>query len=203
MATAYFPPIDYMGLLANATQVVIDPNEHFIKQTYRSRCSILSVNGTQTLSIPVNKKNHLAVKDVKISYTEDWQRVHWGAIVSAYGKSAFFEFYRDELEPIFKQQPEFLFDWNMQALKLINSLISISPSIEIADTFIEVGSEPLDFREVITPKKEFAHPHVELSLPSYFQAFSDRHPFTTNLSVLDLLFNLGPESKGYLEGVVV
>lgn len=203
LSSAYFPPINYMALLAGSEHVIIDPNEHFIKQTYRNRCHILGVNGVQHLSVPVNRKNHLPLKDIKISYAEDWQKVHWGTIVSAYGKSAFFEFYRDELEPIFSTKHEFLLDLNMEVLESANSMIGITLSIEVAENFIERETEPYDFRELISPKKEFSHPELSIDLPSYFQVFSDRHAFTPNLSVLDLLFNMGPESEGYLESVVV
>lgn len=202
LSSAYFPPINYMALLAGSEHVIIDPNEYFIKQTYRNRCHILGVNGVQHLSVPVNRKNHLPLKDVKVSYMEDWQKVHWGTIVSAYGKSVFFEFYRDELEALFLNKYEFLFDLNMGTLNLINTLIGLSPSIEISDSYIERDTIEWDFRDTISPKKEFSYPDIQLDFPSYYQVFSDRHDFVPNLSILDLLFNEGPETKGYIEGVI-
>ncbi len=202
LSSVYFPPINYMALIANGKQVIIDPNEHFIKQTYRNRCKILGVNGVQQLPVPVNRKNHLPVKDVKISYAEDWQKVHWGAIVSAYGKSAFFEFYRDEIEPLFSKKHAFLLDLNMEILHLIKSLIGISKASELSNVFIEKNMEELDFRDVMSPKKEFNHPQVEMELPSYYQVFSDRYDFMPNLSILDLLFNTGPETKEYLASAI-
>lgn len=202
LSTAYFPPAIYMGLLANSNRIIIDPNEHFVKRSYRNRCKILGVNGAMALSIPVNWKNHMPVKDVKISYAEDWKKLHWRSIASAYSNSAFFEFYKDEFTDLFEYSPEFLVDWNMKALELVNQLVGLDVEIELAETYIEKGAHQFDFRNSINPRKEFAFDGLSVSHPAYQQVFSDRHEFTKNLSILDLLFNLGPECGDYLKSMI-
>lgn len=203
LSSAYFPPAIYMALAAHSSNIIIDPNEHFIKQTYRSRTNIMGVNGLQTLSIPVLWKNHMPLKDVRISYTENWQKTHWRSILSAYGKSPFFEFYQDDLAPLFEQKADFLADWNMETLELVNALIGIKPKIEIADAYVEKDTQKFDFRDRISPKKEFSHGEIKMELAPYQQVFADRHGFIENLGILDLLFNLGPDCHTYLKESIV
>lgn len=202
LSSAYFPPAVYMGLVATSKSIIIDHHEHFIKQTYRSRCNILGVNGKQALSIPVNWGNHMPMKEVRISFAEDWRILHWRSILSAYGKSPFFEFYCDEIASLYETKHKFLVDWNMAALEISMDLLGIDTPIAIAENYIEKGTKPYDFREIISPKREFGYPALEVSLPAYQQVFSDRHEFIENLSVLDLLFNLGPECGEYLKSLI-
>src|SRR5690606_26446770 len=122
----YLPPIEYFNKLTQTQgSILIERCEHFPKQTYRNRCSIQSPNGKLDLIIPVIKgsKNHTVVKDVKISYDFDWQRLHWMSLQTSYRSSAYFEFYEDEIAPFYQRRWEYLFDYNLELFQLLLKLL--------------------------------------------------------------------------------
>ncbi|MCG3167630.1 MAG: hypothetical protein POELPBGB_03424 [Bacteroidia bacterium] len=190
----YFAPVSVYALILKSEKLIFDGHENFVKQTFRSRCEIYGANGKQLLSVPVEKRgNHIPVQQVKISYKEDWQKIHWRSIVSAYRNSPYFEFYADEFERFFTVKPELLFDWNMTFHKIIMKLLKVEKEFEFSEKYIaEYGIQTLDLRaeDIMLP----------LTL-NYNQVFEERHGFIPNLSILDLLFNAGPDSVKILSSI--
>ncbi len=192
----YLPPVEYFAQLNSYNpDFVIEKHEHFPKQTYRNRANIYSPDGMLTLVVPVIKgsKVHTPVKDVKISYDFRWQRLHWMSLQGCYRRSAYFEYYEDELAPFYEKKETFLFDYNDQLLQLILKLLKIKASINYTETYEAEYSTLADFRHTINSKKE-----SDFQQKLYFQVFEERHGFMKNLSIVDLLFNQGPQSVNYL-----
>ncbi len=196
-SSAYFPPLIHFAWLYQAKDIQIEQFETYPKQTYRNRCNILTANGLQSLSIPVIKPFGAKTlsRDVKISYDEPWQQLHWRAIKTAYNSSPFLLYYEDELKLFLKKKHPFLLDLNEAVILLINSLMDWEISFKRTDEFVFPNEIPPgeDKRFVLTPKNTITY-----NLPSYIQVFSDQYPFFENLSILDLIFNLGPEAESYL-----
>lgn len=188
LSTSYLPPIPYFTILLNNLPV-IEQHEHFIKQTYRNRCDILSSNGVLSLSIPLQK---LADKEIisekKISYKEPWQIKHWRAITSAYKNSAYFEYFEDEFKPFYFEKHEFLLEYNTALTKLILHILRQKKELQFTNEFHKTF-DGLDLR---TQQPETQNPKP------YYQVFGNKFGFTPNLSVIDLLFNKGLESVDYL-----
>lgn len=197
LSTAYFPPILHYAWLLKNQKASVEQFETFPKQTFRNRCVILSANGLQSLTVPVIKPNgaKTLTRDVKISYDEPWQQLHWRAIKTAYNSSPFLLYYQDELEVFFIKKPQFLLDLNEEVIHLINSLMEWEVNVKRTEIF----AFPKDLlpnedkRFLLKPKDT-----ERLNLPTYIQVFSDQYPFSENLSILDLIFNLGPEAESYL-----
>jgi len=199
MSTAYLPPIEYFYFLNKSDAVNIEQFETYKKQTYRNRCRIYTEKGDTQLSIPVIKTfgNHTKVKDIQIFRDENWQKSHWKAITSAYQASPYFLYYMDDLSLIYQKKYKFLLDFNNDLLKIIFNNIGISIPLSLTNDFIKPLGEPNDFRYLISPKED----QLIEQYPSYMQVFDDRHGFIPNLSIIDLLFNLGPETRTYLNGL--
>jgi len=192
----YLPPIEYFNKLTQTQgSILIERCEHFPKQTYRNRCSIQSPNGKLDLIIPVIKgsKNHTVVKDVKISYDFDWQRLHWMSLQTSYRSSAYFEFYEDEIAPFYQRRWEYLFDYNLELFQLLLKLLKQDISWSFTENYEKSYLDFNDYRENIHPKAS----NEGLYKP-YFQVFEDRHDFMPNLSVVDLLFNQGPQAALFM-----
>ncbi|MCK9155529.1 MAG: WbqC family protein [Paludibacteraceae bacterium] len=191
LTSAYLGPVRYYEKLAGFDSVIIERNENYVKQTYRNRCRISSANGVLDLSIPIKKDaDKCPTKDIRIAYTENWQQMHWRAIESAYSSSPFFEYYRDDFEPFYKRHSEFLLDFNEELRQLVCSLIGLEPKVSMTDAYMsEIKAEMVDFRESFSPKK-----NVEEKMTPYYQVFSQKFGFLPDLSIIDLLFNMGPES---------
>jgi hypothetical protein len=201
LPTAYLPPVEYMALMSVSTKVEIEIHETYPKQTWRNRCIIPTANGPLALSIPVEKPlgNHTPTRLINISKHLPWQKQHWRTIVSAYNKSAFFLFYRDLLEPFFTNEaPELLIDWNDELLTALTGEIGIALKWERTLSFSKSPKGMLNLRAIFSPKANLAAEN-HLFFKPYFQAFAERHGFLANQSVIDLLFNLGPDTKKYLE----
>ncbi|MCL2596595.1 MAG: WbqC family protein [Paludibacter sp.] len=197
-STAYLPPIDYVMQLLRCKKIVFEINEFYIKQTYRNRCKILTANGMMDLSIPVEKPNgaKTLMKDVCIANSENWQTIHWRAIESAYSNSPSFEYYQDDFLPFFTKKYNFLFDYNLKLLQKIFELLEIDfLNFSFTETFYEnQNNENIsDFRNIFNPKKE-----NESSYLPYYQVFTEKFGFVKNLSIIDLLFNLGNQSTEYV-----
>lgn len=193
----YLGPIEYFSAINSQTSVVkLEKFEHFPKQTYRNRASIYSPNGILDLIVPVKKgaNNHSVIKDVRISYDADWQRLHWRSLQTAYRSSSFFEFYEDDFAPFYHQKTTFLYDFNLQLLKLCLNLLKINASLEETSEYIKTPADYEDVRNAIHPKNRA----IDRSSKQYFQVFSEKNGFIPSLSIVDLLFNQGPQSKQYL-----
>lgn len=199
----YLGPLAYFSIIANAQKVHIEAHDSFIKSSYRNRCEILSANGRQLLSIPIKGgRNHNQLyKNVKIDNTQNWQNVHWQAIKSAYGRAPFFEHYSIYFEKFYKKNWENLFDLNLALFKLCTKLLKIDTNYNLTNSFskeLEDNNVITDFRSKLSPKisKDLSAEIYE-SKP-YLQVFSDRFPFEERLSIIDLIFNEGPNAKSIL-----
>jgi hypothetical protein len=198
LSTAYLPPVEYFYILNKYENIIIDVFENYQKQSYRNRCVIYSPNGPLNLVIPVIRpqKPKTIVKDVIISYYEDWPRTHWRSITAAYNSSPFFLFYQDELKTILEKKHKYLIDLNSELLEYLIRLIGISSNVKLSKKYHN-KKDINDLREIISPKKE----HMINSLPAYKQVFDDKSGFIENLSIIDLLFNEGPNSIEYLKNI--
>ncbi|MBC7745468.1 MAG: WbqC family protein [Flavobacterium sp.] len=192
----YLPPIEYFQYLIRYNQkVVFEKFEHFPKQTFRNRSSIHSPNGKLNLIVPVIKgsKAHTLMKDVKISYDFKWQRQHLMSLQTSYRSSAYFEYYEDEIIPFYSKRWEFLFDYNDAIMKFLIKALKLNLEYDYTESYTEEINSSVDFRLSIHPKNT-----AEMKLKTYFQVFEDRNGFIPNLSILDLLFNQGPQSINFL-----
>ena len=194
LSTTYFGPIQWYQKLYRADEAWIERHETFQKQTYRNRCVIATTQGTQALTVPVERGNSQLIKDIRISDHGNWRHLHWNALQSAYGDSPFFMYYEDDLRPFFEQRWNFLFDFNEAIREKICELIDIQPHVNLTDHFaFEVAG---DFRSAINPKHPAPDP--DFTPRRYYQVYEAKHGFQPNLSIVDLLFNMGPEAIFYL-----
>ncbi len=200
LSTAYFPPISWFKYLLNADDVYIEKNEHYIKQTYRNRFHILSANGQMGLSIPVVKATNkkILIKDVKIDYATNWQKQHLKSLEAAYRNSPFYELLIDEFLPYYTKKTNFLFDFNYKIINTILNILEVNKELKFTDHFIETNKYDFDLRYSIKPKKQSNAVTGFVNTP-YYQSFNEKFPFIPDLSIVDLLFNMGHETYGYLK----
>ncbi|RZK71824.1 MAG: hypothetical protein EOO85_19715 [Pedobacter sp.] len=192
----YLPPVAYFSALKSFDyEFSIEMYEHFPKQTYRNRASVYSPNGILDLTIPVVKgaKVHTKITDVKISNEFDWQRLHWKTFESCYRNSAYFEYYEAEFLQFYTKKYSNLFEFNLEMLQWLMKQLKKDISCNFTEEYIKDVDESLDFRS------EWRVNDVDEvnNFKPYFQVFDDRHGFKPNLSIVDLLFNQGPQSRSY------
>ena len=201
LSTAYFGPIYYYAVLVKTEKVYIEQFENFIKQTYRNRCVILGGNGPMQLIVPVVKGRgpKTLIKDLQISYDTDWQRNHWRTIFSAYSSSPFFEYYKDDIQPFFETKHKFLLDFNLKIHETVCELLEVENTAGLTAGFEKVPEGTINLRESISPKIKTQN-NTNFQPVKYTQVFSDKLGFVPNLSILDLLFNEGPNGYSVLEG---
>ena len=219
LTTAYFPPVSYFAAIAqemtglisrrgdggslelSPSVVYIEACENYQKQSYRNRCRFYAADGVQTLSCPILHEggtHKIPIIELKLDYKKPWIQQHERAIMSAYRTSAYFEYYQDELFEILERKYEKLFDLNLALIRFFIEKIGLKVDLRLTD---EYAIEPLmdDLRETIHPKR--ANPilrDMDLEKP-YFQVFSQKYGFQSDLSIMDLLFNEGPDSILYLK----
>lgn len=223
--TAYFPCISYVARLLADDAPVIEIFDTYHKQTYRNRCHVMTANGVQMLSVPVKQVNgnHTMTKDMVISTVEPWQQIHRRCLESAYMSSPYFEHYYSYLSPIFEQHFEKLIDLNDAALKAILKMLKVKKDISYTSDYVKEADD--DFRNVFvkwnpeswmmkvsdgalrlrsaTPQStsfNSATPQATIQ-KSYYQVFENKFPFAPDLSVLDLIFNEGPEAMDYINAL--
>ena len=198
LSTAYFPSISYMARFLAEDEPVVEIWETYHKQTYRNRCRVMTANGVESLSVPVVKVNgnHTMTKDMTISTIEPWQHIHSRCLESAYKAAPYFDHYYDYLRPIFEGHFERLIDLNDAALQAVLRMLKVKK--EIVHTTDYVREAENDLREAFSSKKAIKN----TSFPAYYQVFSTKFPFAADLSVLDLVFNEGPEAKDYLKRII-
>ena len=196
LSTTYFGPVQWYQKLYRSDEVQIERYESFLKQTYRNRCLIATTQGVQALTVPVEHHNSQLIKDLRISDHGNWRHLHWNALQSAYGESPFFEYYQDDIRPFFEKRWTFLLDFNEEIREKMCELIDIRPKVSFSSEFSMECGEFTDYRNTITPKHP--EPDPDFSPKPYYQVYGQKHGFLPNLSVLDLLFNMGPESIFYL-----
>lgn len=187
---AYLPSIRYMAWIVAKKEVSFVLTNNYQKQTYRNRTEIYGANGKLKLTIPIShnkfQKNQLD-SEVKIFNDSSWQRDHWKSLESSYRSSPFFEFYEDDLYPFFHRRHEKLMDLNIALIKKIFSLLEIVIKFKKTNKVDE-------FSELICAKQKTIY-----KIPTYHQVFNSKYGFIGNLSILDLIFNVGPESNNYLK----
>lgn len=193
-------PLHYAGCVwywqhaAQANTILFDQHSYFQKQSYHNRCHIAGPNGKQVLSIPtIGSHNQRPLKEMEISYSEPWQKLHWNAIKAAYGSSPFFEYYDYQLEPFYTKPFHFLADYNFQLTEWLLKQLKCKPEIQLSESFIATPSVN-DFRNLFQAKTEPAQ-----TFARYPQVFEHKYGFLPNLSIFDLLFNEGPLAKEYLK----
>lgn len=192
----YLPPVEYFTRLNQHRQnILIEKDEHLIKQTYRNRAHIYSPDGMLALTVPVIKgsKVHTSVKDVKISYDFSWQRLHWMSLQACYRRSAYFEYYEDDFARFYEDKTEYLFDYNEQLLRMLLGMLKLKTELNFTDEYLPAYPGMADYRLSFSAKKD-----PDFEQKPYFQVFEERKGFLKNLSIVDLLFNQGPQSINYL-----
>lgn len=191
----YLPPTSWFSALQNTDTVYIEAHDNYQKGSYRNRCHLSGSHGLIRLSIPLSKGKHqqMPSKDVLIDDSQNWQVQHWRTIQSAYGKSPFFEFYSDELKVLYTNKVSHLFDWNLELLHWMKEQLNIQTNILLTTEYLPEYPDKSDLRTSFSPKQQEG-----LNLKPYPQVFEDRFGFIPNLSILDLLFCMGPEAPYYL-----
>jgi len=182
--TSYFGNLSYYSELIQEASIIFESKEHFIKQTYRNRCEVLTGNGIQAISIPVIRKNgsKTAIDEVEISNDTDWRKDHWKAIESAYSNSPYFDHYGIEVKELIYNHETNLLKFNEQIHKRICTWIGIATNYKFSNEFSSISESTYQFKE-----KELIKP--------YIQVFGDSNSFATNLSILDAIFCLGPMAR--------
>ena len=192
--TAYLPSIEYVSLFLKTEDASIELFETYQKQSCRTRANVMTANGVQTLTIPVIKTNgnHTLTKDIEISYKESWQQTHLRCLESAYRKSAYFDYYFPYFEKIYKQKFNTLVELNEFCLKTILKIMKVKKDYSYTTDFEKIVDEN-DYRITLSKGTN------KIEMKPYYQVFADRHGFIPNLSIVDLLFNEGPNSINNLQ----
>ncbi len=209
LGIAYFPPVSYFALIAKGmvlspentipSIVYIEACENYQKQSWRNRCRILAAVGPAYLNFPiVHEGSHeLPITEIKVDYSTPWVLKTKRAIASAYESSAFFDYYKAELFEILDSHPETLFELDMRIIRFFLDKTGIAADLRLTDTF-QPSSGVDDYREVLHPKRpNTVLKDLGLEKP-YFQVFARKYGFISDLSIMDLLFNEGPDSICYL-----
>ena len=195
VSTAYLPPVEYFSVISQANEVLIEREENYTKQTYRNRCYILSAHGPQLLTVPIlsGSVHKTAVKDIRIDYSKRWKQVHLRAMTASYNASPYFEYYFENIEKRISKDYKFLLDLNRELTEALLMMLNINKIISYTAEFEPVGYEKYDYRYKISPKEPSS-----FIVKKYPQVFDTGSGFLPNLSILDLLFNTGPEASDYL-----
>jgi hypothetical protein len=186
--TSFAAPIGYYKAFLQSDINILETHEHYIKQSIRNRCEIATSNGILILTVPLSeRRNNMPVSEVRICYKSDWQRQHLKTLATAYKSSPFFEFYIDELEALYKLQPESLLEWNQIIHQQLLKWLRINKPFERTLAYQKVYENIQDYRN--TAWKNLP------TTTAYHQVFENKLGFVGNLSIFDLLFNCGNESQ--------
>ena len=187
----YFGPVSYFSNLIQSENYKLEAFENFPKQTYRNRCYIQGANGKLRLAVPTKHNGARLMKDIQLADDYNWQKEHFKSLVSAYKSSPYFEYYEDDLAPVFEPKEKYLLDLNLKTLEFIYSKLKLSLKFDLTKTYQNVD-EDSDYRNKFNAKVE-----PEGNFPEYTQVFGEKFDFMPDLSILDLLFNEGPKSLDY------
>lgn len=199
----YLPSVEVFAHYAKAEHIILEGQEHYQKGSYRNRAHIVGANGLQRLSIPLAKGKHsqMPIQAVSLSYDEPWHKQHWASIKSAYGNAPFFLYYADELADFYEHKQQHLWAFNKDLLERIFQLLQWDKQLSITNEYQkEYESDCIDIRRKISPK-QFKQQQNSDAFGAYPQVFSERHGFIANLSILDLLFCMGPQTDLYLQQI--
>jgi len=192
----YLPCIEYFVELTQHETIYLEACENFQKQSYRNRCEILTANKIDILTVPVIKSNSkILIKEVRIDYSQPWQKIHWRAIQSAYGKAPYFEYFADYFKNLYDKKTHFLWDLNLEALTLCLKLLQVKKTILFTS---EYNKEAEIHVKEIEDKRSFFHPKARIeSQVKYSQVFG--REFAPNMSIIDLVLNEGPNGKNLVK----
>lgn len=197
LCSAYLPPVSFFQAVSGATEVCIERYDNYHKQTFRNRCVIATADGTQSLSVPVVKSDYpkQLMRDVRISDHGNWRHLHWNAIASAYMNSPFFMYYEDDFRPIYDRHHTFLVDFNQELMEKIVELAGLDIALSMSDEYRHSADDDsvYDLRRLVDPSAE-----TGMTFAPYYQVFRQKNGFQKNLSIVDMLFNLGPETAIFL-----
>ncbi|KFC19783.1 WbqC family protein [Chryseobacterium sp. FH1] len=194
----YLPPISWFSVfLDSENETTFEQFENFPKQTYRNRAVIYGANGKLPLIIPIKHTGKRELRDIEISYAEDWQKLHWKSIKTAYQSTPYFEYYEDKLRSIFEEKIDSLVAFNLKALKVVLAILKSEKEFTFSEEYFK-NPESEDYREKFSAKTE-----TEIEMAQYYQSFSDKNGFLKDLSVLDLICNIGPESLTYIKNIKI
>lgn len=191
----YFPNIAHFWAIVNSDSICFEVSDNYQKQSFRNRTEIYGANGKLALTVPVSysQKNRQLYKDVKIANDESWQLQHLKSLQSAYSMSPFFEFYIDDLMPLFENHYDYILDFNLKCYDLLSDSLQLNSTSKHTSIFEIKPSENKDFRHLVKRNSKVQ------SFQPYTQVFTEKHGFISNLSILDLLFNEGPNAELYLK----
>jgi len=192
----YFPNIAHFVAMVQAHSVTFEIDDNFQKQTYRNRTYIYATNGKLLLNIPVihTQTNRQKYRDVKIANKTKWQEHHWKSLQSAYRTSPFFEFYEDDIRPLFEIKTNFILDLNLKCIDVICDCLQLDLKLSKTDVYQKTYEDKMDLRYLVNAKREKTQ-----QFTPYTQVFGNKHGFINNLSILDLLFNEGTNALSYLQ----
>lgn len=194
----YFGPVSQFVALVKASEVIFENEDNYQKQTYRNRMYIYGANGKLLLNIPIKhtgqKKQHQKYRDVKIENNFPWQKQHWKSLQTAYRTSPFFEFYEDDFKPLYSKKYDFLMDFNYDCLQVALNSLQLEKDIEKTDKYEMKPTSVIDGRFLVRAKSD-----VDYDFEPYTQVFESKMGYITNLCVIDLIFNEGPNALNYLE----
>jgi hypothetical protein len=195
VSTAYLPPVEYFSAISHANEIYIEREENYIKQSYRNRCYILSSHGRQLLSVPVylGSLHKTPLKEIRIDYSKRWQQVHLRALTAAYNSSPFFQFYFENFEKTISRKIDFLIDLNCELTQTVLDILKLKTKLTCTSEFEPAGTTDNDYRYSISPKIQ-----SKFVVKEYMQVFNNDRQFIQGLSIVDIIFNMGPEAVGYL-----
>ncbi|HEX7366228.1 MAG TPA: WbqC family protein [Pelobium sp.] len=192
----YLPNVEFFKNLQNQKEniILLEKHENYPKQTSRNRTVIAGPNGNLSLTVPVKKGNqiHTLYKDIRISNEDNWQRIHWLSLETSYRSSSYFEFYEDAFYPFYHKKYDFLFDLNEELLAVILNAIKLPISYGFTESYQKQPKDLIDFRESLNWKNVTGYKNKP-----YFQVFEDKYGYQNNLSIVDLLFNQGPQAAKF------
>lgn len=191
----YFPSISHFVAMAKADKIIFETEDNFQKQTNRNRMYIYSPNGIQMLNIPLkhSKEANQKFKDTKIETAFNWQKQHFKSLEAAYRASPFFEYFEDDIRPVFEKKHTYMMDLNFQILEIVTNCLGMPFSYEKAEEYFNTVNEVNDYRNLVNGKKDTS------IFEKYTQVFNEKHGYINNLSILDLLFNEGRHALDYLK----
>lgn len=195
LPVAYLPPLNHMAIMLKHDEIKWDTHEYFHKQFYYNRCMIYGPNGAQKLTIPIHKRfEKTPLKDILIAQEIPWQKIHWRSFEAAYRRSPYFEYYEEELYPLYwEYEPTHLLDWNIKLFEVVCKLLKTEIKLSFTTSYEATYEGATDYRLLASPQEP-----VEEKENKYQQVFEERHGFLQNLSIIDLLFCEGPHAKDYL-----
>lgn len=193
---SYFPSVSHYVAMVQAENILFEVDDNFQKQTNRNRMYIYSANGVQLLNIPIKHSNepHQKYRDVQLETAFDWQKQHFKSLEAAYRTSPYFEYFEDDIRPIFEQKNKYMLDLNLKIHEIMNECLGIDLRYTQTEEYFKQPAEGIiDLRYLVNGKKDVNQ------FDPYTQVFDDRHGFLNNLSILDLLFNEGRHAISYLK----